>query len=816
MDAGTVPSHSRSKTPFVPKHGGPTCLGPRRCRSRYHVRHRPTPNPSVGNPSRRRNVVTPSHPGPRRSVLSWNRVRRPRRCRRGDGLGRVRRRNVSARRRHVGGVSTSGRPSMAPVRHVSSQRHGRGVLYRPSPSRTTHGRGPTVPEPRTSTGRVPFGRVFMAERQWPRPLGRYFRPVRSTPTTPVRMARRPLRPPSVRIVPPGRPYVRTVDSIAAFSSAVSGLARPGNGVSSCDAAAVTAAERYGTLRGWTVPPFQWTDVDDVVHVLALCTFLQPHRPHLPVVHVLSKALPQRCQFRSFTDICTHYCRDNAAFAAWLRKVVMASWMGVYPHCDVETALDDRIAWYVACYHAYWSWSPTTFATWVQTHGWFVFYALKEHVTVLLPLDPALAHVVHHTYHWSRFTHLVRTAMRTARTVLVQRRPGVAVELQRYHTQDVRDLVRLPARGLMTCLFAAVLASGRPRTDPYVADVVRTVARRFPQGKASTWLRLCCGCASCVSDAAVAATDHHEAARTWTDVATAFRTRRVPSAAALVPVLRRMAPHAFATFATFVVHAYQAKSIRTFPLAAHTYRAHHRLATDDGIMYVCRACRQFKGFVVRPPPHHLAASAHGHDKVLFDDTDGRVYCARRPPRLPPATQRPPPSQPSEQRWWPTRRQCCDTPLVPVALHGRALTCFGRLYVLCAHCARPCRFVFARYVHGPVAGVCCYACFALAYPPTTSIGPCPVPTCAYCGRTAPPSRRGWCAVTLTSPSPCRGWLCPRHAVPAVRAVPRPWTSTALASLIATSMDTRPPRSRRRRVAAAAADEGTTTTERPVDDV
>jgi len=525
---------------------------------------------------------------------------------------------------------------------------------------------------------------------------------------------------------------------------------------------------------------------------------------------VSKALPQRCQFRSFGDICAQYCIQDRAFAAWLRKVVVASVVGVYPHCHRDRADDGDTTppWHATYVRALFTTPQGAWATWVRHHPWFVFYAVKEHLIAVLPLEPALYQVVCRVYRWHAFEHTVVRAMNVARSVVAsnQRRhkpPFVHtdVELARCHTQYVRHLLRLPSVSETTFVRMAVRAPPLRLLDPATVSAIQHVVlyrRQCPATRSvshATWVT-------------VLADGDQDAGTLWWALVTRYRSRTVATTTAsagtvAAPWVARMAPRTVAVVAAYATALERLAAVHLWPLPAHTYRAHRttlaRSVHPDGVYYVCRVCHQFKGFVVRPPPHHGMAGALGYDKVLYDDTTGQVFCARRPPRGPPGCGR-------------RVSQCATTPLVPVRMTGRVLACYGRLYLLCVRCGRPCPFEFGRYRMGTgtpyVDGICCVECDQQANgggsggsggggggggADANHVRPRPV-RCVYCDRAAPRSRRGWLAVTLTCGT--SAWLCARHAIASVRHVPQTWDVEALRALVASTLEACPPNTRRRR--------------------
>ena len=94
-------------------------------------------------------------------------------------------------------------------------------------------------------------------------------------------------------------------------------------------------------------PFHYLMLPDIIHCLHLCNFFNDSRPRgIPILHILSKALPQRCQYRNLKEICIDYCKKHPTILKWLERCILCSLGGYYPHCQDIIPFWVRIALYL--------------------------------------------------------------------------------------------------------------------------------------------------------------------------------------------------------------------------------------------------------------------------------------------------------------------------------------------------------------------------------------------------------------------------------------------------------------------------------------
>ena len=58
----------------------------------------------------------------------------------------------------------------------------------------------------------------------------------------------------------------------------------------------------------------------------------------PIVHLMCKALPQRCQIRNLREIISNYCQTDDLVHEFMRSALICSLLGMYQHCKT------RLSW----------------------------------------------------------------------------------------------------------------------------------------------------------------------------------------------------------------------------------------------------------------------------------------------------------------------------------------------------------------------------------------------------------------------------------------------------------------------------------------
>ena len=580
---------------------------------------------------------------------------------------------------------------------------------------------------------------------------------------------------------------------------------------------------YSRTKGWVVPPFSPQYLLGATAALQHCGFFDEGRLELPVVHCLTKSLPKRCQYRNLTDIIAAYCSEHAYFDAWMRRLILCSLGGYYEHCSRQAPAFVDIR--VHLLEGYFCTPFDAWSAWIHRNGYLVFYAIKELVTVLVPLDPALHTVLRRMYRWDEFEATCRAAMDRVRTLMCANHAKgcanlfrqVHIELTRVNGRQLPYLYKMPSCSFVKyahdvlrearqikyedCIARATRGGGQSlaellrdldttlRCQDDTAEVVRSVVTQrhlHPDVSHDRWLAVC-GCTHrCEGIIATLRTRFYENGK---------------SAASAAATLQQLGKSDFAALNYYVTCMYSLQAVRTYDMPAHWYTAQHVAGArgpDNTEYFVCKACCQFKAFVVRPNVHDHMLTATGHDRVILGD-EGRLYCARRPSKttrlsttdVPTGARR---KGSVEQKQFARRhrraaeqQRCSVTELAPVCLHGRMLECYGHLYVICTRCTRPCPFDFLQ--HNAVG----YECGRCGLNEEQRRAQRRATTCFFCGSFAPRQRRNWTSVHMEDGG--HVLLCRRHGCGATRHVIMQWSPSALRAHIAQALQERPPRTRRR---------------------
>jgi hypothetical protein len=412
------------------------------------------------------------------------------------------------------------------------------------------------------------------------------------------------------------------------------------------------------------------------------------------------------------EISIKYARSRPAFARWLKRLFLASLTGAYPHTRSAPVPPELREAYAQAFRD----KPTAaWCDWLAHHGYLLFYVLKEFVVFAAPSEPALHAAANMLYNWDEFEVGTREAMDSIRSVILnnarkrQRADIFAfteVELCKRNAQQLKTLYKIP-RPHTTGRIHELLAMTRQAKYEARADDPEATRRRIavdPQLRAVVHdyvlygrrllrlshldsLRLCG-----LSD---------DGAALWAafiDVVLNYDC----SQNTMLWQIARLGDDDFAVVNAFYTALYDVTAVKLFRLPFHWYGTRQYGGgrhSSERVFYVCRACKRFKGFVVK---NDGACTPHGHSKVLYDDDGDRLFCARKNPTAPAAAAAAAASRKQRNKEVRAIRKghealaCRATELVPVNLDGYLLQCYNKVYVLCPACGRPTVFDF-RNVH-----------------------------------------------------------------------------------------------------------------------
>ena len=466
---------------------------------------------------------------------------------------------------------------------------------------------------------------------------------------------------------------------------------------------------------------------DVVGDLFKCPFWNESKSSKmdPIVHLLSKSLPQRCQIRNLNSIISNYCSEDDAVYEFMLRSVVCSILGNYAHARRRLSGLARMAvirrWIVA--------PPNRTQTqeWLfSRHQHFLFYVIKECLTYIMTMDPVLLEAVTEAYKWESFRTCVHEAMDLARDNLDRRVPltshvvewfvDIEPALLYVNKQQLGNLFR-PQR-LTFCQLAlnicAKLDEDRHEPRLYVRlprtyrDIIRAMLRRIDQTRTVPveWLQYF--------------NVPNDTVRRLIDMQKHYK--HTSCRAELQKMFRSMDRMAFETvrelFQTFhEVH----HNVRVYYLPQNMYEAQQvalrkrfgvpqgeELPANISTYFVCLTCRTFKGFVVKRTDRMCNLFANGHHKVTIDDDTLVCYCGRRTDQNDSKKrqrvfafdgiegdtfEQEEANKRARKRDWKLRRkkwlnhECFHTPCTQINLLGVLFQFYEHLYYLCPLCASP---------------------------------------------------------------------------------------------------------------------------------
>lgn len=450
---------------------------------------------------------------------------------------------------------------------------------------------------------------------------------------------------------------------------------------------------------------------DCVHLMMQCSFWTDSKM-TPLVHILTKCTPQRCQIRSLAVIIYNYSRLHDDVYHFVRNVVKASLLGIYEgntrpslavRCEIVKVFD-RL-------------TRNAFLNWMQSdHQQFLFFSVKEYIVFATKHLPSLHSILRARYKWHNFEEVVSRTMNTARGLIttdVLKLDAVEQcirDVSRGSTHMYRPRKTTFCRVVMQeceryCERNMVVSTNttlpKQHEDLMYQMLIRARTDRMP----FQWLQ-CFGVSEADTDVLV----QHE------DVFSADGARgklRALVAGMDVYLLERLRA---------LAHAYSRKSnVRVFTLPLHVTLAQvkalrnmHNIpdgvpAPNMGRTYVCFQCKQFRGFVTHRSGSRVNnLCAFGHSKVLIDDVASRLFCGRRFDKMEKkrsdtaakaATQ-----VAKDQRKENRMQLCATTELQPVQLVGNILQFYNHLYTICTLCGNYMKYDPVHFDKNLACGCC----------------------------------------------------------------------------------------------------------------
>ena len=158
--------------------------------------------------------------------------------------------------------------------------------------------------------------------------------------------------------------------------------------------------------------FHQGNLPDVLHYIVQCSFFSDTRSKAnPIVHLLSKSLPQRCTIRNLREIVSNYCRKHDDVYKFVLGCLKCSLMGLYETCTERPPLDIRIK----LFRKFDSISKAQMLQWMmRDHQQLLFYTIKEFLIYGVRQVPSMYDEIKQRYYWDKFEDCVVKAMNTVR------------------------------------------------------------------------------------------------------------------------------------------------------------------------------------------------------------------------------------------------------------------------------------------------------------------------------------------------------------------------------------------------------------------
>lgn len=508
----------------------------------------------------------------------------------------------------------------------------------------------------------------------------------------------------------------------------------------------TKEEQYLRQAFMKYPPktanvLQEGNLPDIVNYQLQCSFWNENKPKMkPIVHLMCKALPQRCQIRNLREIISNYCQTDDLVHDFMRNAFLCSVLGMYKHCKVRLGWAERKA--ILRRFVYLRPNRMQIQEWLFTnYQHLLFYIIKEFLTFSMRMIPALYDELCQTYKWHTFETTVHDAMDHIRSIINQN-VGRSQSIQEWLSQIESNLMQVNKQQLGNLFrpqrqtFTQTVVSMCNRIDEIAQqvnptiefpseykDLLRQMVQRVERGTIHIdWLKYFNVKQSTI-DLLVNMYQHSPQNTYRTD---------------LRKLLQNSSRYDFeAIRELFAAFQQTHHDMRTFPLPAHYYekqcvalRRRYGLSPDEelkdhvGQVYLCLSCNSFKGFIVRKDSKTNNLFANGHHKIIVDDQTLKCYCGRRCEKsdtkkrkriavesfldgveLEEARKR------RAKKDWKTQRKnmqndlCANTECLKFNMTGCLFQYYGNMYLFCPSCGNPTVFRRDQYdKHGFTCGQC----------------------------------------------------------------------------------------------------------------
>ena len=466
--------------------------------------------------------------------------------------------------------------------------------------------------------------------------------------------------------------------------------------------------------------FHQGNLPDVLHYIVQCSFFSDTRSKTnPIVHLLSKSLPQRCTIRNLREIVSNYCRKHEEVYEFVLGCLKCSLMGLYETCTERPPLNIRIK----LFRKFNSISKAQMLQWMmRDHQQLLFYTIKEFLIYGVRQVPSMYDEIKQRYYWDKFEDCVVKAMNTVRKCVcietnIMDFRGVETQLSIINKQQVHHLYR-PTKHP----FCHIVLTECEKIDD--ANCVNFIRKEFAEENKSLIYKM-----------AIRTKNSKDIPYKWLEY---FKVSKQTvkqmmyiqdvyiqegSKSSLKSFLSKLSRYEFEAIRDFSDVFDRKVNCRLFTLPCHIYKRQYialrrkysvpnntPLPDDIGYTMMCLECKQFKGFVNTNDEKGKISNlyAFGHSKVLVDDETMKMYCGKRCDKVDgkkrhhhvteyssfmqvdASTLEKVKSDRERKRSAKERRKemknntCANTELCNVNLLGRILQYYGNLYTICPSC------------------------------------------------------------------------------------------------------------------------------------
>lgn len=459
---------------------------------------------------------------------------------------------------------------------------------------------------------------------------------------------------------------------------------------------------------------------DHVSDLMNCSFWSEVGKMSPIVHLLSKSTPQRCQIRSLTFIMLNYCKIHDDIFNFVKKALMCSMLGAYKGTK-RPSFSIR----VKIYKYFNNLKRKEFLAFMQSkHQQLLFFTIKEYLVFAAKNIPALHSELIIRYKWEDFEKRVTNSMDTVRSMITEDNIIGFVGVERYLTGVTRLQPHLyRPRKHPFCRVVMHECEHHDDVKGYASsrhefwDLMYQMLIRVPLAPMPIhWLHM-----FGVSESIIKELEGFQKNYNKTGCRGSIRNFILSLDRKTFETVRALA------------RAYDRKiNVRIFTLPVHitvqqirALRHMHNVKNGEemhdsiGKTLVCMECHQFKGFVAyrtKKKIHNIRA--YGQSRVIVDDDTGKLYCGKRFDKI--DKKRNVQSydweeeidiQEKEQRKNAKDKRkeqmydlCLKNELQPVSLIGNVLQFYNSLYTVCPQCGNFMKYDPKHMYNGFYCGCC----------------------------------------------------------------------------------------------------------------